>query len=58
VYALCFLPMYSAIDLLTIALYGALSVSVVAWDLGLIAAMLLTLGFSAGQCLLRNENDG
>ena len=50
-YALWVLPLHSAIDLVTVAAYGALSPAVVAWDAGLIAAMLLALVLSSRTCL-------
>ncbi len=50
-YVLWVLPLHSAIDLVTAAAYSALSPAVVAWDAGLIAAMLLALLLSSHNCL-------
>lgn len=45
-YALWLLPVHSAIDLVVIAAYRALSFAAIAWDAGLFAAMLVTLWLS------------
>ncbi len=55
-YALWALPMHSAVDLMTVAAYGALSFTVIAWDVGLIVAMLVALGLSSHRCLCCNRN--
>ena len=56
-YVLWVLPMHSFIDLFIVASYGALSIPVVSWDFALIVSMLLTLAYSAKDCLHRNGND-
>ena len=49
-YALWILPIHSALDLVTVIGYGAISVYSLLWDIFLIATTALSLGLSFGRC--------